>query len=177
MIYFRGSCNGLSSPFFIYARGFCIVVSALEPLVERTVCGLGYQLADFEYINNGGMLRVFIEKLHETNPGVGQAGVTVADCESVSRQLQHVLEVEGIAYGRLEVSSPGLDRRLKKARDFARFIGHEAQVRLRRPVDGRRNFVGTVRAVEGERVELEFEGSKVDFEMADLDRARLVPKL
>lgn len=103
--------------------------------------------------------------------------MTVADCESVSRQLQHVFEVEGIAYDRLEVSSPGLDRRLKKAADFARFAGHEAQVRLRRPVNGRRNFVGTVRAVEGERVEFEFEGNKMAFEMADLDRARLVPKL
>jgi len=177
LIYFRGSCNGLSSPFFIYAKDFCKVVSVLEPLVERTVCGLGYELADFEYINNGRMLRVFIEKLHELHPGVSQAGVTVADCESVSRQLQRVLEVEGITYDRLEVSSPGLDRRLKKAADFARFAGHEARVRLRRPVNGRRNFVGTVRTVEGERVEFEFEGNTMAFDMADLDRARLVPKL
>jgi ribosome maturation factor RimP len=152
-------------------------VSALEPLVERTVSGLGFELADFEYVNNGRMLRVFIEKLHETHPGLGQAGVTVADCESVSRQLQRVFEVEGITYDRLEVSSPGLDRKLKKAADFARFAGHEAQVRLRRPVNGRRNFVGIVRAVEGERVEFEFDGDRMAFDIAELDRARLVPKL
>ena len=152
-------------------------MSALEPLVERTVSGLGFELADFEYVNNGRMLRVFIERLHETHPGVGQAGVTVADCESVSRQLQRVFEVEGITYDRLEVSSPGLDRKLKKAADFARFAGHEAQVRLRRPVNGRRNFVGIVRAVEGERVEFEFDGGRMAFDMAELDRARLVPKL
>jgi ribosome maturation factor RimP len=154
-----------------------MVVNALGPLVERTVSGLGYELADLEYTNNGRMLRVFIEKSHEFDPGTAQAGVTLADCESVSRQLQHVFEVEGIGYDRLEVSSPGLDRKLKKAADFARFTGHEAQVRLRRPVNGRRNFVGIVRGVEGERVEFEFDGGQMAFDIAELDRARLVPKL
>lgn len=154
-----------------------MVVSALGLLVERTVIGLGYELADLEYTNNGRMLRVFIEKSRELDPGTGQAGVTLADCESVSRQLQRVFEVEGIAYDRLEVSSPGLDRKLKKAADFARFTGHEAQVRLRRPVNGRRNFVGIVRGVEGERVEFEFDGERMAFDIAELDRARLVPKL
>ena len=152
-------------------------MSALEALIEGSVNGLGYELADLEYINHGRMLRVFIERLHQVDSVLSQGGITVADCEAVSRQLQRVFEVEGIAYDRLEVSSPGLDRKLKKAADFARFAGHEAQVRLRRPVNGRRNFVGTVRAVEGERVEIEFEGGKMAFEMADLDRARLVPKL
>jgi ribosome maturation factor RimP len=154
-----------------------MVTSALEPLVQRTVSGLGYELADFEYVNNGRMLRVFIEKLHQIEPGPGQAGVSLADCESVSRHLQRVFEVEGIAYDHLEVSSPGLDRKLKKAADFARFTGHEAQVRLRRPVNGRRNFLGVVRAVEGERVELEFDGGRMAFDISELDRARLVPKL
>ena len=177
MIYFFGFRDGLSSPFFIYAQGFGRIVSALEPLVERTVKGLGYELADFEYINYGRMLRVFIERLLEIDSAAGQAGITVADCEAVSRQLQRVFEVEGIAYDRLEVSSPGLDRRLKKASDFARFTGHESSVRLRRPVNGRRNFVGVVRSVEGERVEFEFEGGQMAFDLADLDRARLVPKL
>lgn len=152
-------------------------MSALEPLVERTVAGLGYELADFEYINNGRMLRVFIENLRDPSPGVAQAGVTVADCESVSRHLQRVFEVEGIAFDRLEVSSPGLDRKLKKAADFARFTGHEVRVRLRRPLNGQRNFVGIVRSVEGERVEFEFDGDRMAFDIADLDRVRLVPKL
>jgi len=151
-----------------------VVVNALEPLLEHTVGGLGYRLADFEYINNGRMLRVFIEKTHELEPD--RAGVTLADCESVSRQLQRVLEVEGIEYDRLEVSSPGLDRRLKNAADFARFAGREARVRLRHPINGRRNFVGTVRAVEGERVEFDYDSGRLAFDLADLDRARLVPK-
>jgi len=149
-------------------------VSPLESLLERTVSGLGYGLSDYEYINNGRMLRVFIEKTHELVPD--RAGVTIADCESVSRQLQRVLEVEGIEYDRLEVSSPGLDRRLKKAADFARFAGHEAHVRLRYPVNGRRNFTGTVRAVEGDRIEFDYDSGRLAFDLADLDRARLVPK-
>ena len=153
-----------------------MVVNSLEQLLERTVGGLGYQLADFEYINNGRMLRVFIEKQHEVLPGLISGGTTLDDCASVSRQLQRVLEVEGVDYDRLEVSSPGLDRRLKKAADFARFTGCEAQVRLRRPVNGRRNFVGTVRAVDGERIGFDFDGGHLDFELADLERARLVPK-
>jgi len=103
-------------------------------------------------------------------------GTTLDDCASVSRQLQRVLEVEGVDYDRLEVSTPGLDRRLKKAADFARFTGCEARVRLRHAVNGRRNFLGTVRAVDGERVEFDFEGGHVAFDVADLDRARLVPK-
>src|SRR4029077_7068963 len=140
---------------------FFEIVSALEPLVERTVSGLGYELADFEYINNGRMLRVFIESIHEPHSGESQAGVTVADCESVSHQLQRVFEVEGIAYDRLEVSSPGLDRRLKKVADLAQCRGYKARVRLRRPVNGRRNFVGSVRAVERENVEFKFEGNRM----------------
>ena len=177
MLYFFGFGDGLSSPFFIYAQDFHGIVSALEPLVERTVNGLGYQLVDLENVNNGRMLRVFIEKLHDVDPSLGQAGVTVADCEAASRQLQRVFEVEGIPYDRLEVSSPGLDRKLKKPADFARFTGQEASVRLRRAVDGRRNFTGIVRSVEGERVEIEYEGGRMAFDIAELDRARLVPKL
>jgi ribosome maturation factor RimP len=150
-------------------------MTALEPLLESTVASLGYRLADFDYSNHGRMLRVFIEKEHEL--GSAGDGVTLADCESVSRQLLRVLEVERVRYERLEVSSPGLDRRLKKATDFARFAGREAEVRLRQPVNGRRNFTGVVRAVEGDRVEFEFDGGRLAFQVADLDRARLVPKL
>jgi ribosome maturation factor RimP len=82
-----------------------------QSAVERTVSGLGYDLVDAEK-SVGGLLRVFIDNLPPST-----AFITVDDCEKVTRQLQHVLEVEGCAYERLEVSSPGLDRPLKKAAD------------------------------------------------------------
>jgi len=150
-------------------------MAQLEQLLERTVAGLGCQLADFDFSNRNRLLRVFIEK----NAGSSDAasGVTLDDCAAVTRQLQRVLPVEGVAYDRLEVSSPGLDRRLKKAADFARFAGRRAEVRLRVPVDGRRNFQGTVRAVQGERIELDIEGGTFAFDLADMERARLVPEL
>lgn len=151
-------------------------LSMLEPLLERTLLGLGYRLVDFEYLRHSNMLRVFIEKVDQLSPTVPR-GVTLADCESASRQLQRVLEVEGIEYERLEVSSPGLDRKLKKAGDFARFAGHQAQVRLRHPLNGRRNFTGVVRSVQGETIDFEFDGGRFAFDLADLERARLVPKL
>jgi ribosome maturation factor RimP len=151
-------------------------MAELEQLLEKTAAALGCQLADFDFSNRNRLLRVFIDKPSSDAAAHG-AGVSVADCEAVTRQLQRVLEVEGIAYDRLEVSSPGLDRRLKKAADFARFAGRRAEVRLRVPVNGRRNFLGTVRAVHGERVELDFDGGQLAFELADMDRARLVPEL
>ena len=153
-----------------------MVKSTLEQLLEGTVGGLDYELSDFEYANNGRMLRVFIEKKHEVSMSERDP-IGLADCESVSRQLQRVLEVEGVGYDRLEVSSPGLDRRLKKPADFARFAGREARVRLRNPVDGRRNFVGIVRAVDGDRVQFDFDGGRLAFDLADVERARLVPRL
>jgi ribosome maturation factor RimP len=151
-------------------------MNELEQLLERTVAGLGCRLADFDFSNRNRLLRVFIEKPDRDGTASG-AAVTLDDCADVTRQLQRVLPVEGIDYDRLEVSSPGLDRRLKKASDFARFAGHKAEVRLRVPVNGRRNFLGTVRAVQGERVELDFEGGQLAFELTDMDRARLVPEL
>jgi len=157
-------------------------LNALEQLVERTVAGLGYELADFNLSNHGRMLRIFIDKLDEgrmpgstTSHGVG-AGITVDDCEAVTRQLQRVLDVEGIDYGRLEVSSPGLDRKLRKPADFVRFSGQEAELRLREPINGRRRFVGVVRKVVGETVEIEVNGAPILVALANLDKARLVPK-
>lgn len=154
----------------------------LEQLLERTLGGLGYELADFNLSNHGNMLRVFIDKLNEhPDPGSGAAtdvanNVTLADCEAATRQLQRVLEVEGIQYDRMEVSSPGLDRKLRKPADFIRFAGQEAEVRLREPVNGRRRFVGVVRQVIGDQVEIEVNGAPMLLALANLDKARLVPR-
>lgn len=151
-------------------------MQALEQLVDRTVGALGFELADLEISNRGRMLRVFIDKIHQERPEPGSR-ITLADCEAVSRQLTRVLEVEGIPYDRLEVSSPGLDRRLKKAADFVRFTGQQAEVRLREPMNGRRRIVGIVRGIRGDEVEIESEGASFVLALSNLDRARLVPQV
>ena len=132
---------------------------------------MGYELVDLQASNGGRLLRLFIDKA---------GGVGVEDCAAVSRQLARVLEVEGVDYERLEVSSPGLDRPLRKAGDFARFAGQKADVRMRTPdATGRRRFVGVLRGADGERVSLEVEGNgqTVALAIADIDRAKLVPEL
>ncbi|CAM5796790.1 Ribosome maturation factor RimP OS=Rhizobacter sp. Root404 OX=1736528 GN=rimP PE=3 SV=1 [Rhizobacter fulvus] len=112
--------------------------------------GLGYDLVDAEK-SAGGLLRVYIDNLPPS-----EAFITVDDCEKVTRQLQHVLEVEGCAYERLEVSSPGLDRPLKKAADYARFAGQQVEITLKLPFKGRKKFSGELQALgEGWRLVLD----------------------
>ena len=119
--------------------------------IETTVRGLGYDLVEVERAP-GGLLRVTID--HPAAAGVARF-ITVDDCEKVTRQLQHVLEVEGTAYERLEVSSPGLDRPLKNAADFARFSGEQVEVTLKVPFKGRKRFRGELLANgEGWRIVL-----------------------
>ena len=130
---------------------------------------MGYELVDVQASNSGRLLRLFIDK-----PG----GVGLEDCAAVSRQLSRVFEVEGIDYERLEVSSPGLDRPLRKGADFARFAGHKAEVRMRTPdATGRRRFVGVLRGADAGRVQMELDGQTVALELGDVERARLVPEL
>ena len=150
----------------------------LSALIEKTVVGMGYELVDFERRGHGH-LTVFIDvPEHE-----GRA-VTVEDCEKVTHQLLHVLTVEDADYERLEVSSPGLDRPLKKVADFARFAGQEALIKLRMTLPGagnRKSFQGVLHAPEGETLKLEFEGNEgppmLEFSLAEVDKARLVPKV
>ena len=138
----------------------------LSVLLETTLAGLGYELVDMERTGQGRLMRVFIDK-----PG----GINVDDCATVSHHLSRVLTVENVSYERLEVSSPGLDRPLKQEHDFVRFAGHKVRVKLRVPQEGQRNFVGVLRQTHAGKVELEVEGKTVAFELANLDRARLVP--
>ena len=147
----------------------------LQGLLEATVGGLGYELVDVELSNRGRMLRIFIDKTAGGPQGAG--GITVDDCARVSNQLARVLEVDDIDYDRLEVSSPGLDRPLKKEADFARFAGEQARLTLRVPVEGRRNFTGVMRAVALGKLQLEVEGGMVSIDLANVDKARLVPKI
>ena len=150
----------------------------LQDLIARTVAGMGYELVDFEKAAHG-LLRVYID-FADADSG----SITVDDCEKVTHQLLHVLTVENAAYERLEVSSPGLDRPLKKVADYARFVGQEAVVKLRMPMPGtsnRKSFQGILHEPDGETLKLEFEGNEgpamLEFTLADVDKARLVPKV
>ena len=125
-------------------------VTPWRETVAATVTGLGYELVDIERVP-AGTLRVYIDRI----PGQVYAGgagefVTVDDCEQVTRQLQYVLEVDGVAYTRLEVSSPGLDRPLRREADFQRFAGHEVSLTLKLPFQGRKVWKGVLgRAAQG----------------------------
>ena len=142
----------------------------LHELLDKTVTGLGYELVDIEQSPRGRILRVFIDKPEKTG------GVDVEDCALVSNQLSRVLAVENIDYERLEISSPGLDRVLKKLADFERFVGSEINLRLRLPLAGRRNFNGVLRGVQDGMVCLTMDTGDVELELANVDKARLVPK-
>ncbi len=141
--------------------------------------GLGYDLVDCER-SAAGLLRVYIDKL----PEAAMAGelINVDDCERVTRQLQYVLEVENVPYERLEVSSPGLERPLKKAADYARFVGEEVQITLREPFQGRKKYKGVLSAGEsGEAWRVVFSDGKVDqaldFSLEEVREAQLVPAI
>jgi ribosome maturation factor RimP len=151
----------------VFATGFYL---NLESVIAPVVSGMGYELVELQAANGGRMLRLFIDKA---------GGIDVEDCAAVSRQLSRVFEVEGVEYERLEVSSPGLDRPLRKAADFARFAGHKADVRMRTPdPTGRRRFVGVLRGVAAGAVDVELDGkTTVRLALDDLERARLVPEL
>ena len=99
-------------------------MTSTQAIIERTLAAMGYEVVDVER-GQQGVLRVFIDS---------PSGITLDDCEKVSRQLSYVLEVEAVDYARLEVSSPGLDRPLKKPADFERFAGSEVSIRLREPL-------------------------------------------
>jgi ribosome maturation factor RimP len=144
----------------------------LAECIEQAVTGLGYELVDFETTPRARLLRVFIDR---------PEGITVDDCAAVSNHLTRLFTVENIDYDRLEVSSPGLDRPLKKAADFERFAGQEAQVRMRLPIAGRRNFSGVLLGVrDGEEMLVllqgETGGQPFELPLAQVDKARLVPK-
>lgn len=152
-----------------------------QAVVERTVTGLGYDLVDCER-SARGLLRVYIDRVADDPAG---EFIVVEDCEKVTRQLQHVLEVEGCAYERLEVSSPGLDRPLKKAADYVRFTGQEIELTLKMPFQGRKKYRGVLEAAEGEGGthgwRLVFNDGKVDhaldFLLEEVRDANLVPVL
>jgi ribosome maturation factor RimP len=156
----------------------------LHTLIETSVGQLGYELVDLEISNRGKVLRVFIDK---QNPAGTKDSVNIDDCVLVSNQLGNLLAVDHeIDYDRLEVSSPGIDRVLRKEADFVRFIGERAQIKLRVGIKDesasatettlpRKTFVGLIQGVEDSQVLLEFEGVVYRMALSNIDKARLSP--
>jgi ribosome maturation factor RimP len=148
---------------------------------DQTVTGLGYELVDIER-SAKGLLRVFIDRVpgHAYASGEGEF-VTVEDCEQVTRQLQYALEVDGVDYSRLEVSSPGLDRPLRREADYTRFVGQDISVTLKAPFQGRKVWKGRLQAGDGGGWVLHFNDGKADqvlaFALEEVREARLVPVL
>jgi len=140
----------------------------LTALLEKTVGAMGYELVDLELANRGRLMRIFIDKVD---------GIGVEDCATVSNQLTRLLAVEGVDYDRLEVSSPGLDRPLKRPQDYARFVGERVQVKARLPLNGRRRFVGKLQKVGEAGIELDVDGELVSIAFTDIDKTRLVPNI
>lgn len=142
------------------------LLKTLEPTVER----LGYELSDLDVKIGGkhGVLRVFIDK---------PDGIGLNDCEKVSRAISALLDVEDPLPGRydLEVSSPGLDRKLTKPTHFQRFTGQTVKVQMRFPIEGRRRFRGTLVSSDDENIVVEVDGETHTLPVATIDTARLVP--
>ncbi len=141
----------------------------LRKLLEPAVTALGFDLVGVEYLQGKqGLLRVYID-----HPD----GVSVDDCQAASYQISGVLDVEDPIGGQysLEVSSPGLDRPLFREQDFARFAGHQVDLRLLAPVEGRRKFKGVLGGLRDGRVVIQMNDEELVVAVDEIDRARLVP--
>ena len=140
----------------------------LHTLLEQSLTQIGYELVDLEISGRGKLLRLFIDK-----PG----GVNIDDCALVSEHVSHLLAVENdVDYDRLEVSSPVLDRVLKKESDFTRFAGNRVLLKMRLPVEGRKNFTGILRGIDQDVVQIETEAGLQGFALSNIDKARLSPE-
>ena len=137
----------------------------LRDILEVTVPGLGYELVDIE-ITPAKLVRIFIDK---------ENGVTIDDCELVSNHLSRLFVVEEVEYNRLEVSSPGLERPLKKLQDFVRFNGKIAKIKSHELINGEKVFQGIILGVNGDIIQLKLANDTImEIEFAAINRARLV---
>lgn len=151
-------------------------VRKLEEICERALQTVGYELVDLQYLNDqqGWVLRVFIDHDAKT-PKREELGISHQDCVNASRHLSTVLDVEDlidISY-RLEVSSPGVRRPLRREKDFVRFVGHRVKIRMCEPIEGRKTFVGRLCQVEGSLVGIEVEGVMYSLDIRNLQKANL----
>lgn len=153
--------------------------NALTQRFSDIVADLGLEVLGIEFLPSGGQstLRVYLDVPEGGREGRESDEVTVDDCEAASREFSAWLDVEDPIPGNyvLEVSSPGIDRPLFTAAQFARVAGQEVKVLLKAPIEGRRRLKGLVAGVDGERVTLEGEAGRFEFDHADVESARVVP--
>jgi len=137
----------------------------LEALVEKNVSKMGYELVDFEIINRGELLRIFIDK---------PSSITIDDCVAVTNQLKHIFTVEEeIIFDRLEVSSPGINRAIKKLQDFERFKGEKIKIKTRSPIEERKNFTGILKGTKKDLILIEFNNILLEISFDNIEKARL----
>lgn len=143
---------------------------AIIQLIKPTIKALGLQLWGLELAQAGKhtVLRVYVDS-------VDNSGVTLDECTKASREISALMDVEDPIKGRyqLEVSSPGVDRPLYTAEQFARYIGEMARVKLRIAREGQRQFTGNIAAVNGDEIELNVEGTIITIAMGDIQNANL----
>ena len=168
-------------------------VDRVRQIAERVAASGGLEIVEVEFLGGGHarMLRVFLDK-----PAAGAdllAGVTHEDCANFSREFGTILDVEDVMPGSytLEVSSPGLDRKLTKASDFARFTGSRVKLMTRQPVNDNRHFEGRLESFQDGKLTLDLSvashksrkkmgpdaGKKIEIEFANVEKANLVPEL
>ena len=139
-------------------------------LFEPVVNSMGYELIEIEHLPNPkyGVLRLYIDK---------ESGIQVEDCSAVSRQISAVIDVEDPVSGKfnLEISSPGMDRPLRRAEDFVQFSGEVAKIKTSMPFEGQRNFKGLLKGMEEDLVIVECDDKEVRLPITAIDKARLVP--
>lgn len=144
-------------------------VTLITELIDTTIQALSLDLWGVELLQQGkySLLRIYIER---------EEGVTIEDCEKVSRQVSALMDVEDPIAGEytLEVSSPGLDRPLFRIEHYSQYVGSEVDLKLRRPLDGRRKFKGQITKVSGGIVGLLVEGFEYDLELSDIEKASIV---
>ena len=142
------------------------IEEALQPVLSQEAV----ELVDLRYLQSGGgwVLRVFVDK---------HGGITLADCESLSKRIGGILDTtDAITHAyKLEVSSPGLNRIVKKEKDFIRFSGHRIKIKLKIAQEGRRRFSGFLKGIEAGKVLIENDGEAVSLDLSSIDEARLDP--
>lgn len=142
----------------------------LDSLLDSTITSLGFDYVGAEFFSqpSGALIRVYVEKMD------GHIGID--ECADISRQLKSILTVEQIAGGdfTLEVSSPGLERRLFRPGHYVRFVGHNAKILLHHLHNGQRNFVGVIEAADENQLTLNIAGQSLTFLMSDISKGRLI---